>query len=458
MPSPQPPVQTQRLAGKGLVLLAALIAVVMVRTLVEIPSVSRFLPTILLNGKAPQRNGEYSNKKTDDAFRDPSFWTAPVDQDGYVIRHAIFYNVYVDNKTLDMFATNLLKDQLGGNVRPSRVANRSILYYNMIGGRNNRTLLPLCPVRECRFLRHFPQAWEDVTLTELHRYCVANPDHTVLYLHNKGSLHNARGNEKMRRMATRAVVSDQCAFFSPNKSTCTTCGLTFQAHPHFHYSTNMWSAQCQYVRQLHPPQQYARLREELFACPQDADKDLGRQRNQSDAIPCSNVANQSTTATTTTTSSSLSSSLPTRAVVNEDAQKKFIHANGLGRYAMERWIVSHPALKPCHIYTGSFDRFVTGREDWPQDQPLLQPAVVRIPTQDNKKRNSVVARRAVLRSIHLHTQQMERIYRKSMENYELTMQNGICTVLWGLPQDNDSNNTRIICNAGQERRGDMLTN
>mmetsp|Transcript_27776 Transcript_27776/g.46080 ORF Transcript_27776/g.46080 Transcript_27776/m.46080 type:complete len:359 (+) Transcript_27776:54-1130(+) len=225
-------------------------------------------------------------------------------------RNPLFYNVFFkENRTRN--AIRIIEDQLS-QIRESNFTNATI-YYNTIGF--NKTI---CPAdMNCRFLNFYPKAHEEVTLHSLYEYCVDHPRERVSYLHNKGSF--SQFDMKFLRIhATKAALSDKCA------SPCNVCGMMFQTAPYFHFSSNMWTAECSYVQQLVPPLQYEQKRRDLCR----SDLFVQKRLKDFDHIFCPDWSNY------TDDSAGL--------------QARY----GFGRYAMERWIVSHPSLRPCQLFPG----------------------------------------------------------------------------------------------------------
>ena len=285
-------------------------------------------------------------------------------------RHTIFYNVYVPlvNKTKlktmpakslssppssrrfnnPSDAAEIIHEQLQqihNNATSARAElyrhqHRTVLYYNSIG---QNTTLECPPGMDCRFMHHYDNAFEEVTLTALFQYCQQNPNHLVTYLHNKGSFHDHEGNHILRRLATRSSLSSAC--FRMDRRNCNTCGMTFKKYPHFHFSSNMWSAKCSYVRNLIPPHDYAAKRLEL--CSTKANTTIVYYADDSQLSLCEVLVD------------------PTKVAEAEQA-------NGLNRFAMEFWISSHPSNVPCHANVVNPTKFFTGWETW--WQPRLYQA------------------------------------------------------------------------------------
>jgi hypothetical protein len=151
----------------------------------------------------------------------------------------------------------------------------------------------LLPLPNTTLLGHHSEGFEDVTLHSVWDYCKFHNESKVVYLHSKGSYTPTPENEKLRRFLTFGALSESCANLPPS---CNVCSTRFSPLPHPHTSGNMFLARCDYVAKLKDPR--------LFQ--EDMAKIYGDGN-----YPCS----------------------------------------GTGRYSAEHWIHSHPAVRPCDLYT-----------------------------------------------------------------------------------------------------------
>jgi hypothetical protein len=182
----------------------------------------------------------------------------------------------------------------------------------------------------CQHMRHYDQAYEEVTLERVQEeYCRRHESHKVIYMHSKGSYHSYGGkNEAWRRHMTMAVTDERCLVNNPPSNintndnintnnrtteedgTCNVCGLMFFAMPAFMFRGNFWVADCSYVNQLVPVVGFEdRLRQ--------IQKTAKQLQNQSQLL----------------------------VTLQADIHDNF----GLGRYAAEHWIGSHPSFRPCDL-------------------------------------------------------------------------------------------------------------
>jgi hypothetical protein len=66
------------------------------------------------------------------------------------------------------------------------------------------------PKIHCRHLQHFLVGHEEETLNHLHNFCWQHANHSVVYLHSKGSFHHRPYNEAWRPHLTAAATSRLC--------------------------------------------------------------------------------------------------------------------------------------------------------------------------------------------------------------------------------------------------------
>jgi len=233
----------------------------------------------------------------------------------------IFYNVYFkENDTVR--GINIVKEQLQVRASSDILANTT-LYYNHFGDTN--VIFPPC--EPCVRLNVSHSGNEVMTLEALQNFCYTNPSSRVIYIHSKGTYTSTRKNDKLRKILTKGAFSDLCTNMPRKKrdvqTTCNVCMAKFNAVP-FHASPgNMFVAECIYVNQLVPPRQFARAREEMM-------KDLHSQ------------------------SSPQLRSLGFSSKPSISWQFHRPSWIGIGRYAMEHWICSHPSFQGCDVFNNSF--------------------------------------------------------------------------------------------------------
>lgn len=100
----------------------------------------------------------------------------------------------------------------------------------------------------------------------------------------------------------------------------------------------MWTAQCSYIRELHPPDKFGNKIESLMSMV------MQHPKSPSDPKP----------------------------TFQQYQDEYFV---GRGRFALEHWLGSHPSARPCDVYSGEY---LSGYNDLPSATDLwtpdLQPA------------------------------------------------------------------------------------
>ena len=149
-------------------------------------------------------------------------------------------------------------------------------------------------------IRYDEEGDEIETLGLLWQHCRNHTNDKVVYIHNKGSLHPSPANDRLRRFLTRGALSKECLNLP---SSCNICSSCMSPLPHVHTSGNMWLARCEYVQKLVNPLEF----------------DLRMARTA-------------------------------------DAEKYVSEpwCVGLGRFAAEHWIHSHPSNMPCDLSSDDY--------------------------------------------------------------------------------------------------------
>jgi hypothetical protein len=198
--------------------------------------------------------------------------------------------------------------------------NNTLLWYTHIGNPALPNALHNCTRQgTCRRLRYLSKGNEIDTLQALYQYCHAHPNETVAYIHNKGSFHASLINQQQRRDGTKAAlaclphVTTTSTSSNAGDTSCNVCAGNFQVAPQFLALSNMWSAHCDYVRQLIPPSLFEERVQSMY---------------------------QNTVLHPILQNTTYACLAPVSTAPNH---------LGRGRYAMERWVWSHPDLRPCHV-------------------------------------------------------------------------------------------------------------
>ena len=166
-------------------------------------------------------------------------------------------------------------------------------------------------IQNTSLLRHDKEGDEIETLQLLWQHCNDHPNDKVIYIHSKGSFHHNEDKNRLRRFLTRGALSDECAHLP---DTCNVCSSRMSPMPHPHALGNMWLARCEYVKRLPDPSKFEEM---MFRHTEEIH------------------------------------------FLTEDCYPCF----GLGRFAAEHWIHSHPSVKPCDLSSDS--NFVVAYENIP---------------------------------------------------------------------------------------------
>jgi hypothetical protein len=133
------------------------------------------------------------------------------------------------------------------------------------------------------------------TLTLLWEYCKEHPNSKAVYIHTKGSFSTHERNNILRKFITRGALSQECA---NAPSHCNVCSSRMTPVPHPCTPGNMWLAKCNYIVKLIHPMNFTEAMANLFC-------------GSSHPEPCV----------------------------------------GMGSYAAEHWVHSHPTVMPCDLST-----------------------------------------------------------------------------------------------------------
>lgn len=213
----------------------------------------------------------------------PPTVTPPVDMSPI----PVFYNAYINPENIAL-SESIVKEQI------SQLSPRHKLFVRSIGVSSNI-------YQNATVIRHDEVGDENMTLGLLWEHCVNHPNDTVVYLHNKGSYHSNKENDRLRKFITRGVLSEEC---SNMPLSCNVCSSRMSPLPHPHVSGNMWVARCNYIKKLINPMKFKEKINKFL-----------------DGL---------------------------NLVVGEPS------CHGRGRYAVEHWVFSHPSNNPCDLSSGSF--------------------------------------------------------------------------------------------------------
>jgi hypothetical protein len=270
----------------------------------------------------------------------------------------IFYNLYIPNDGDTEKVKNALRIVEEQMQQRSWSDPESEVLYTLIGYSkdiNDDFCQPHCQQRN-----YLPSGDEVDTLQALYDYCVA-PDHSkqlVTYLHDKGSFHNSPHNEKTRRMATKAALDCRNLLVNNHKGDSSisdndnydynVCTGHFMILPQYLATANMWTAKCSYVQHLLPPRDYEPAMRNMYQTTLQHPI-LGETK-----YACLNPRTSSTGTSTPSNENHL----------------------GVGRYAYERWIWSHPRVQPAEVVPPGSWNFSNFPQSW---KPRLQKGPTTLP-------------------------------------------------------------------------------
>jgi len=256
-------------------------------------------------------------------------------------KFAIFFNTFSSNNT--KHAENIIKSQLN-SINSQPLLDGSPLFYTRVGNFSWEWPLSICQnsslgrnaTRICQQIIAVHEGDEMLSLDPLHRYCQApaHKKHKVVYMHSKGTFTANKHNDQLRSILMRAILSKECLIDLSseaelsNKRVCDVCSTKFNFVPQLHYVGNMWVAQCSYISKLIPPLNFESRKQQVI----------------------DNMVNY------------------TRQIDEKWFETKFNNATsyrfksssyqwiqrpswtGVGRFAAEQWIGSHPGIQPCEVF------------------------------------------------------------------------------------------------------------
>lgn len=255
----------------------------------------------------------------------------------------IFYNLYIPDDGDPEKLQNALRIVQEQMQQRSWSDPESEVLYTLIG--YSKAITDAFCQPHCHQRNYLSSGDEVDTLQALYEYCVA-PDHSnqlVTYLHDKGSFHNSQHNTKTRRMATKAALD--CRNLLVEKDVddqFNVCTGRFMILPQYLATANMWTAKCSYVRHLLPPNEYEPAMRDMYQTTLQHPT-LGETSNM---YACLN---------------------PRTSIENR---------LGVGRYAYERWIWSHPHLQPAEVVPPGSWNFAKFPQTW---KPQLQKGPMTLP-------------------------------------------------------------------------------
>jgi hypothetical protein len=187
-------------------------------------------------------------------------------------------------------------------------------------------------------IKHLNQGDELDTLTELWRHCRANPEDRVAYIHSKGTFHDSRENDHLRRLLTNYTFYCTDAL----GANCRSCGARMTPLPRPQFPGNMWAAQCSYVRKLSEPFRFRVQMDTLY----DGTQPTELQKLASSVLK----------------------------IFNYGLLQNERFCLGRERYASEAWILSHPESDPCDLSPSRAYKAGHSVPEVPDGPKILRPA------------------------------------------------------------------------------------
>ena len=291
----------------------------------------------------------------------------------------IFYNIFIPEQNAESVVQEIIKPQL--EMMGDSIHGHATVYYNLIGSKykldtsantgfdqhyssNDRNPHRFCrsdSTLDCHFMRYYPAAFEEVTLTELHSYCRQHPTHDVIYLHDRGSFHGDPTNRKHedRIRLTKALTSGVCGDNMKNRQ-CNVCSWRFKPLWYWHGQGNMFVAACKYVQHLKRPDHFSVKYEAMF------EEALFRKTNS--------VSSKEKDKFTCFRTHLYDSERNVNSLAEYEKKVGDLTNLRLGRFHAEHWIWFHPDMVPCDLV---FDKGDTvGGEDNKQLRGRLVDAPV----------------------------------------------------------------------------------
>mmetsp|Transcript_44937 Transcript_44937/g.94287 ORF Transcript_44937/g.94287 Transcript_44937/m.94287 type:complete len:944 (+) Transcript_44937:218-3049(+) len=203
-------------------------------------------------------------------------------------------------------------------------SQKMLLYYTIAGGRSQDadSVANLCKDKSdmiiCHNLGKFDSegAYGEI-FHPLRSFCNAKPTSVVIHITNRlqeyAHLKMDQFTLKIQEV-TAAVTSKMCRLASSSSeessSSCNVCGTEFYPLPFFHFTGNMFSASCDYVKDLMPPSMFERTMNDIAG----------------DALL-----------------------LQLEEVFTTKLIRFDTRILGSHQHSVEHWIGAHPNLKPCDV-------------------------------------------------------------------------------------------------------------
>jgi hypothetical protein len=256
-------------------------------------------------------------------------------------KFAIFFNTFSKiNKT--EHAKQIIISQLQ-EINSQPLLDGAALFYTRIGEldwewpvfecRGNLTLSSNQTQRQCTEIAALPEGHENVSLQAMHQYCVRNKQDRVVYMHSKGTFTESKVNDQLRNILMKAITSEGCLNYTAD-GTCHTCSARFSYTPFPTYIGNMFVAECSYISKLIAPNVFEPHKQRVIAQMKNNTRQIHPGWHET---KLHNEIDNKTSVYKVKTSSMF--------WIDHESW------TGVGRYAAEHWLGSHPDLKPCEVFS-----------------------------------------------------------------------------------------------------------
>ena len=247
---------------------------------------------------------------------------------------AIFFNTFSTNDT--KLSSEIINEQYKA-INRQPLLSQSNIYYSRLGNSTGDFRLKRCTnlnSRKCIKLTEQAKGDELVTLVPMYDFCKENPNFTVMYIHSKGTLSQNFKNNRLRDILMKAVTSKECLDL-PKDGSCDTCSTQFTYFPVPSYAGNMFTARCSYVNKLIHPQKFIQEKERV----------INQMKSEITKVDDSQLWLK------TKLYNDTEYSFRIELMKRLNPETSSVSWLGLGRYAAEHWLASHPHVKPCHVFS-----------------------------------------------------------------------------------------------------------
>ena len=256
-------------------------------------------------------------------------------------KFAIFFNTFSKVNKTDL-AKNIITSQLQ-EINSQPLLDGAALFYTRIGDldwewpvsecRGNLTSSSNQTQRQCTEIAAVPEGDENLSLHQMHQYCVRNKQDRVIYMHSKGTYTESKTNDQLRNILMKAIMSKECLNYTADGS-CHACSTIFSFFPFPVYVGNMFVAECSYISKLIAPNDFEPHKQRVVAQMKNNTRQIHPDWYET---KLHNEIDNETSAYKFKTKD--------MSWINRESWV------GVKRYAAEHWLGSHPDLKPCEVFS-----------------------------------------------------------------------------------------------------------